>query len=113
MSATRQQGRAEPRWGWSGVAPLTVVQLSASDIDLQRLLPGHQSSDAQIVQALCVLGARYHRYLHQDELGPTRAERMAALRSLLEQFDFLISLLRELPGYLHLKLSDQLSRYAI
>ena len=26
------------------------------------------------------LGGRYHRYLHQDEFGPSRAERMAALR---------------------------------
>src|SRR6266446_7702972 len=69
-----RRGTAEPRWGWSGVAPLTGPQLSASDIDLPGLLPGHQSSDAQIIRTLCDLGAKYHRYLHQDEFGPTRAE---------------------------------------
>src|ERR1700756_550308 len=92
-----RQGTGKPRWGWSGVAPLTGPQLSASDIDLPSLLPGHQSSDTQIVLELCDLGARYWRYLHQDEFGPTRAERMAALRSLLEQFDVLMLRLHELP----------------
>src|SRR5712664_2067072 len=80
-----RRGTAEPRWGWSGVASLTGPQLSASDIDLPRLLPGHQSSDAQIIRTLCDLGARYRRYLHQDEFGPTRAERMASLRPLLHR----------------------------
>ena len=55
------------------------------------------------------LGGRYHRYLHQDEFGPTRAERMAALRSLLKQLDLLSSRLYGLPGYLRLRLSKQLA----
>jgi hypothetical protein len=104
-----RRGTAKPRWGWSGVAPLTGPQLSASDIELPSLLPGHQSSDTQIVLKLCDLGARYWRYLHQDEFGPTRAERMAALRSLLEQFDLLMSRLHGLPEDLQLQLSDKLS----
>jgi hypothetical protein len=64
------------------------------------------------VLRLCDLGARYRRYLHQDEFGPTRAERMAALRSLLEQFDLLTSRLHELPGDLQVQLSHHLAHCA-
>jgi hypothetical protein len=109
ISARKRRGTAQPRSGWSGVAPLTTAQLSASDIDLEALLPGHHSPIEQIVLELRDLGGRYHRYLHQDELGPTRAERMAALRSLLKQLDLLSSRLYGLPGYLRLRLSKQLA----
>src|SRR5207244_865647 len=85
----------------------------ASDRHLPGLLPGHQNSCAQITRALCDLGANYHRYVHQDEFGPTRAERMAALRSLLEQFDLLMSRLHGLPEHPRLHLSGQIARYAI
>ena len=64
----------------SGVAPVAAVQLSASDIDLRAPLPDHRSPIEEIVVALRDLGGRYQRYVHQDEFGPTRAERMAALR---------------------------------
>jgi hypothetical protein len=83
--------------------------LSASDIDLEALLPGHHSPIEQIVLELRDLGGRYRRYLHQDEFGPTRAERMAALRLLLDQLDLLMSRLNGLPGYLRLRLSQQLA----
>jgi cell fate (sporulation/competence/biofilm development) regulator YlbF (YheA/YmcA/DUF963 family) len=83
--------------------------LSASDIDLEALLPGHHSPIEQVVFELRDLGGRYHRYLHEDEFGPTRAERMAALRSLLKQLDLLSSRLYGLPGYLRLRLSKQLA----
>jgi cell fate (sporulation/competence/biofilm development) regulator YlbF (YheA/YmcA/DUF963 family) len=109
ISARKQRGTAQPRSGWSGVAPLAAAQLSASDIDLEALLPGHHSPIEQIVLELRDLGGRYHRYLHQDELGPTRAERMAALRSLLKQLDLLSSRLHGLPGYRRLRLSKQLA----
>jgi hypothetical protein len=95
--------------GWSGVAPRTAAQLSASDIDLAALLPGHRSPIEQIVLELGDLGGRYHRYLHQDEFGPTRAERMAALRSVLDRLDLLLSQLNGLPGYLRLRLSGLLA----
>jgi hypothetical protein len=95
--------------GWSGVAALTAAQLSTSDLDLGVLLPGHHSANEEIVLALRDLGGRYHRYLHQDEFGPTRAERMAALRSLLDQLDLLLSPLNRLPPYLRLRLSKQLA----
>jgi len=109
MLARRRRGTARPRWGWSGAAPCTAAQLSASDIDLETLLPGHQSPSEQVTLALCDLGGRYHRYLHQVELGPTRAERMAALRSLLDQLDLLLSQLNGLPEHARLQLS-KLSR---
>ena len=108
-SARKRRGTAEPRSGWSGVAPLTTAQLSASDIDLEALLPGHHSPIAKILLELRDLGGRYHRYLHQDECGPTRAERMAALRPLLDQLDLLLSRLIGLPRYLRLRLSEQLA----
>lgn len=102
-SARKRRGTAAPRSGWSGVARLTPAQLSASDIDLEALLPGHHSPVDQIVLVLCDLGGRYHRYLHQDEFGPTRAERMAALRELLDHLDLLLSRLDGLPGDLRLR----------
>jgi len=102
MVTRRRRGTAEPRWGWSGAAPLTAAQLSSTDIDLETLLPGHQNPIEEIAQALCDLGGRYHRYLHQVELGPTRAERMAALRLLLDQLDLLSWRLNGLPGHLRL-----------
>jgi len=105
----KRRGASEPRLGWSGVAPRTVANLSTSDIDLPVLLAGHHSPIQQIVLELRDLGGRYHRYLHQDELGPTRAERMAALRSVLDQLDLLLSRLNTLPGYLRLRLSGQLA----
>src|SRR5215831_8402420 len=107
-SVRKRRGASEPRLGWSGVASRTAAQLSASDIDLEVLLPGHHSPIEEIVLELRDLGGRYHRYLHQDELGPTRAERMAALRSVLDELDLLLSRLNGLPGYLRLRLSRQL-----
>jgi hypothetical protein len=91
------------------VASPSAVPLALSDIDLKVLLPGHQSPSEEIVLELRDLGGRYHRYLHQDELGPTRAERMAALRSLLDQLVLLMSRLNGLPRYLCLRLSRRLA----
>src|SRR5271167_541860 len=105
----RRQGTDEPRWGWSGVAPRTAMRLSTSDIDLRALLPGYHSPIEQIVLSLRDLGGKYHRYLHQDELGPIRAERMAALRLLLDQLNLLSPRLNGLPEHLRLRLSKQLS----
>src|SRR5262249_50716704 len=49
-----------------------------------------------------------HRYLHQDELGPTRAERLAALRLLLDQLDLFLSRLNGFPVHLRPRLSRRL-----
>src|SRR5260370_4932801 len=107
--ARRRQGTAEPRWGWSGVAQLTAVELSAAESDLGARVAGHHRPIEQIVLSLRDLGGRYHRYLHQDELGPTRAERMAALRLLLDQSDLLSAQLNGLPEHLRLRLSKHLA----
>lgn len=109
LSNARRRGTAEPRWGWSGVAPIIAAQLSERDIDLELLLPGHRSPIGRIVETLRDLAGRYHRYLHQDDLGPTRAERMAALRLLLDQLDLLVSRLNGLPGNLRLTVSERLT----
>jgi hypothetical protein len=109
LSDARRRGTADPRWGWSGVAPIIAPQLSQRDIDLKLLLPGHRSPMGRIVQTLCDLAGRYHRYLHQDDLGPTRAERMAALRLLLDQLDLLVSRLDGLPGNFRLTVSERLT----
>ncbi len=75
-------------------------------------LPSHRSPLKQIAEELLALGARYHRYLHQDEFGPSRAERMAALRVLLDYLDLLLSRLFSLPEHLRLCLSAALALYS-
>jgi hypothetical protein len=80
----------------------------APDLDLEILLPGHRSPREEIARALCDLRGLYHRYLHQDELGPTRGERMAALRSLSDRLDLLVSRINELPADVRQWLSQQL-----
>ena len=109
LSNARRRRTAEPRWGWSGVAPIIAARLSKRNIDLELLLPGHRSPRGRIVRTLRELAGRYHRYRHQDDLGPTRAERMAALRLLLDQLDLLVSRLNGLPGNLRLTVSGRLT----
>ena len=53
-------------------------------------MPARQSSVDRLVAEILAIGAAYHRYLHQDEFGPTRAERMQALRELLIKVDGLV-----------------------
>jgi hypothetical protein len=62
-----------------------------------------------MVAELLDLGAKYHRYLRQDEFGPTRAARMAALRQLLEQITGISSKLNGLPEHLRSQLDLRLS----
>jgi len=54
-----------------------------------------------------VIGSRHHRNLHQDEFGPTRAERMQALRDLLDRLEVLSSRLEALPPQLRLLVSER------
>jgi hypothetical protein len=88
------------------------VQLSARDLGLRALLPGHRSPIEEIVLALRALGERYQRYLHQDHFGPSRAERVAALRQLGNRLELLLSRLHRLPADLRMRLSEQLARDA-
>jgi hypothetical protein len=103
-----QKNAASPRWGWSGVRE--IVPPLWSEAELRRvagLLPSHQSSIDNIVAELLAIGGRYHRNLHQDEFGPTRAERMQALRDLLVHLGVLSSRLEALPPQLQLLLSER------
>jgi hypothetical protein len=102
-----QKNAASPRWGWSGVRE--IVPPRWSEAELRRvagLLPSRQSSIENIVAELHAIGGRYHRNLHQDEFGPTRAERMQALRDLLVRLGVLSSRLEALPPQLQLLLSE-------
>ena len=102
-----QKNAASPRWGWSGVRE--IVPPLWSEAELRRvagLLPSRQTSIENIVAELHFIGGRYHRNLHQDEFGPTRAERMQALRDLLVRLGVLSSRLEGLPPQLRLLLSD-------
>lgn len=101
-----QKNAARPRWGWSGVRE--IVSPLWSDAELRRVagqLPSRQSSIENIVAELHLIGGRYHRNLHQDEFGPTRAERMQALRDLLVRLGVLLSRL-EAPPQLRLLVSE-------
>ena len=102
-----QKNAARPRWGWSGARE--IVPPLWSEAELRRvagLLPSRQSSIENIVAELHAIGGRYHRNLHQDEFGPTRAERMQALRDLLVRLGVLSSRLEALPPQLRLLLSE-------
>jgi len=100
------RGTGVARWGWSGVEELRLPWVS--DEILQRivsLLPARVSTVEEIGFTIIEFGARYHRNLHQDEFGPTRADRMSALRTMLIRVELLDSLIVGLPQHLALELS--------
>ena len=100
------------RWGWSGADK--IVPPFWSEAELLRiigLLPSLQSPVEDILAELQALGGRYHRYLHQDEFGPTRAERLQALRSAIVILRELSSRFESLPPQLRLLLSEKLSEH--
>ena len=81
VDGSTHRGTATPRWDWSGVDQLITPTIS--DGDMARIvesLPACRSTPEEIKSKIQALGARYHRYLHQDEFGPTRAEKMSALQ---------------------------------
>jgi hypothetical protein len=113
MSVKERRGLAEPRWGWSGVAQIVPPQLSRAEIErLLSLLPAHRTPIKRITMELRELGGKYHRYLHQDEFGPSRAERVAALRVVRAQLHVLSSRLVGLPTDLRLGLCRHLAQSA-
>src|SRR6266542_4240417 len=109
----RRNAAVQPRWGWSGVAEIAEPQrVDEILMSVASSLPSHRSPLKQIAEELLALGARYHRYLHQDEFGPSRAQRMAALRVLLDYLDLLLSRLFSLPEHLRLCLSAAFALYS-
>jgi hypothetical protein len=106
VDGSTHRSTAIPRWNWSGVDKLITPTIS--DINMARIvesLPGCRSTPEEIKSTIQALGARYHRYLHQDEFGPTRAERMAALREMQTRVVQLNSLIGDLPEHLALELT--------
>jgi hypothetical protein len=106
VDGSTHRGTATPRWDWSGVDQLITPTIS--DGDMARIvesLPACRSTPEEIKSKIQALGARYHRYLHQDEFGPTRAERMSALRAMQTCVELLDSLIVHLPQHLALELT--------
>ncbi len=104
----RKKKSASPKWGWSGVQKIVPPLWAEAELrGVAGLLPSRQSSIENIVAELFVIGSRYHRNLHQDEFGPTRAERMQALRDLLDRLEVLSSRLEALPPQLRLLVSER------
>jgi hypothetical protein len=106
VDGSTHRGTATPRWDWSGVDQLITPTIS--DEDMARIvgsLPTCRSTPEEIKSKIQALGARYHRYLHQDEFGPTRAERMSALRAMHTCVELLDSLIVNLPQHLALELT--------
>jgi hypothetical protein len=100
------RGTAIPRWDWSGVDKLRVPEICGESLkNIYQMLPVKRSSPQQLASEISALGARYHRYLYQDEFGSTRAECMAALRETHSRVRLLDSLIGDLPQHLALKLS--------
>ena len=73
--------QTKPCWWWSGVETLNFSE-QTNLRPLLAMLPAKQSSDDQILAFLVDLRAHFQRWLHQDELGPTRRQQTAALRAL-------------------------------
>jgi len=104
------RGSATPRWGWSGAEQLSEPPLSKDVLtSLYALLADPRSTIDGLGTKILELGARYHRYLHQDEFGPSRAERSSALRAVLIQIEKLDSLILDLPEHLALDLVNNLN----
>jgi hypothetical protein len=100
------RGIATPRWDWSGVDQVRVPDICGESLKkIYEMLPVKRSSPQRLASEISVLGARYHRYLHQDEFGPTRAECMAALRVMQTRVELLDSLIGDLPQHLALELT--------
>ena len=73
--------QTKPCWSWSGAEALNFSE--QTDLrPLLAMLAAKQSSDEQILAFLVDLRARFQRWLHQDEFGPTRRQQTAALSAL-------------------------------
>ena len=73
--------QTKPCWSWSGAEALNFSEQNKLE-PLTAILPAKQSSDEEILAFLVDLRAHFQRWLHQDELGPTRRQQTAALRAL-------------------------------
>jgi hypothetical protein len=77
-----------PQWGWSGVQILRSGRIPKTKLQqIVERLPHRKSSVERLVTELREYGARFCSDLAQDEYGPTRAERAAALKEALEPLE--------------------------
>ena len=74
--------QAEPRWNWTGVEALNF-QSHHRLHELLGMLAARKSTDDEILTYLIDLRARFQRWLHQDEFGPSRRQQTAALHALI------------------------------
>jgi hypothetical protein len=106
VDGSTHRGTATPRWDWSGVDQLIAPTISDGDMArVVQSLPACRSTPEEIKSKIQALGARYHRYLHQDEFGPRRAEKMFALQAMQTAVGLLESLIVNLPQHLALELT--------
>jgi hypothetical protein len=77
-----------PQWRWSGVQILRSGRIPKAKLQqIVERLPHRKSSVERLVTELREYGARFRSDLAQDEYGPTRAERAAALKEALEPLE--------------------------
>jgi hypothetical protein len=80
-----REGKAvKSAWGWSAAAKRCFSGQDSRVGDVVAILPTQKkSSDEEIATYLIDLGARFQRWLHQDEFGPSRRQQTASLRALV------------------------------
>jgi hypothetical protein len=86
--------QAQPRWLWTGVEALTPNDDDSQLRLVVAMLHSRRSGDEEILSRLIELRARFPRWLHQDEFGPSRAQQAAAVRTLMKSINKLRKQLR-------------------
>jgi hypothetical protein len=110
VTSVGSRGTGIPRWDWSGVAILDKPKVSDDRLrSLRDLLPARKSSDEQLFEFLKDCGARFARRLHQDEFGPTRADQIAAITTVLQALDKVALRLALLPHRHQRALAERLA----
>jgi hypothetical protein len=108
-----QRGTARARWEFDGVAEIVAPRWAEAELQaVAGLLPKYARPIEATIADLLDIGGRYHRRLHQDEFGPTRAERMAALREILDHLGQLGAHLGDLPSDLRSALLENQCDFA-
>ena len=87
LSYDRSMIQGAPSWFWTGVEALTPDNDDSQFRLVVAMLRPRRSSDQELLVYLMDLGARFRRWLHQDEFGPRRAQQAAALRTLMKSIN--------------------------
>ena len=104
------------RWGWSGIVEKLVYveedDRALTDMRVKRLfrfLPRGTLSIEDFGARLRQIRVDYLCGLHQEEFGPSRADRAAALRTIISELDAVGPLLETLPPRSKELLAEELS----